>query len=66
MFIKQVFYGILEKKDFLKATTKEFLKSHQGTTEIADELLYTIIIYLAVFRMNELSLDDFKSLVLVN
>jgi hypothetical protein len=66
MFIKQIFYGIIEKKNFLKPTVKEFLKTHHGSTEIVDEILYTIFIYIAVFRMNELSLNDFKSLVIVN
>jgi hypothetical protein len=66
MFIKQIFYGFLEKRDFLKATTKALFKTKPSSTNIEDEILYSIFIYMAVFRMEELSLDDFKSLVLVN
>ncbi len=65
MFIKQIFYGVLEKRDFLKATTEALFKAKPGSTERKDELLFSIFIYMAVFRMNELSLDDFKSLALV-
>ena len=66
MFIKQIFYGFLEKRDFLKVTTKALFKTKPSSTNIEDEILYSIFIYMAVFRMEELSLDDFKSLVLVN
>ena len=66
MFIKQIFYGVLEKRDFLKATTKAIFKIKPSSTNIEDEILYSIFIYMTVFRMDELSLDDFKSLVLVN
>ena len=66
MFIKQIFYGFLEKRDFLKATTKALFKTKPSSTNIEDEILYSIFIYMAVFRMEELSLDDFKSLGLVN
>ena len=66
MFIKQIFYGFLEKRDFLKATTKALFKTKPSSTNIEDEILYSIFIYMAVFRMEELSLDDFKSLALVN
>ena len=65
MFIKQIFYGVLEKRDFLKVTTEALFKAKPGSTERKDELLFSIFIYMAVFRMNELSLDDFKSLALV-
>ena len=66
MFIRQIFYGFLEKRDFLKATTKALFKTKPSSTNIEDEILYSIFIYMAVFRMEELSLDDFKSLALVN
>ena len=66
MFIQQIFYGFLEKRDFLKATTKALFKTKPSSTNIVDEILYSIFIYMAVFRMDELSLDDFKSLALVN
>ena len=65
MFIKQIFYRVLEKRDFLKATTEALFKAKPASTERKDELLFSIFIYMATFRMDELSLDDFKSLALV-
>ena len=65
MFIKQIFYGVLEKRDFLKVTTEALFKAKPASTERKDELLFSIFIYMATFRMDELSLDDFKSLALV-
>ena len=55
-----------KKKIFLKPITKEFLKTNHGSTEIIDQILFTKFIYIAVFRMNELSSNDFKSLVILN
>ena len=66
MFIKQIFYGVLEKRDFLKVTTEALFKAKPGSTERKDETLFDIFIYLTVFRLNELPLDDFKSLVIVS
>jgi hypothetical protein len=65
MFIKQIFYGVLEKREFLKASTEALFKAKPASTERKDELLFSIFIYMATFRMDELSLDDFKSLALV-
>ena len=66
MFIKQVFYGVLRYTDFLKIVTESLFVSKPSSTERKDETLFDIFIYLTVFRLNELPLDDFKSLVIVS
>ena len=42
------------------------LKTKTKGEERKDETLFDIFIYLIVFRLNELPLDDFKSLVIVS
>ena len=66
MFIKQVFYGVLRYTDFLKIFTESLFVSKPSSTERKDETLFDIFIYLTIFRLNELPLDDFKSLVIVS
>ena len=66
MFIKQVFYGVLRYTDFLKIFTESLFVSKPSSTERKDETLFDIFTYLTVFRLNELPLDDFKSLVIVS
>lgn len=66
MFIKQVFYGILQYKDFLKILTEKLFTSKPASTERKDEALFFIIGYLTIFRLDELPLDDFKQLIIVS
>jgi hypothetical protein len=66
MFIKQVFYGVLRYADFLKIFTESLFLAKPSSTERKDETLFNIFIYLTIFRLNELPLDDFKSLVIVS
>ena len=66
MFIKQIFFGIMEKKPILKSITDTLFQSRPSSTERKDEILFQIFIYMTLFRLNELSLDDYKSLVLVS
>ena len=66
MFIRQVFYGCLRYKDFLKNFTEVFFHLRKGSTSRKDELLYSILAYLAIFRLDDLPLDDFKQFVLVS
>ena len=66
MFIKQIFFGIMEKKPILKSITDTLFQSRPSSTERKDEILFQIFIYMTLFRLHELSLDDFKSLVLVS
>ena len=66
MFIKQIFFGVMEKKPILKSVTDSLFQSRPSSTERKDEILFQIFIYMTLFRLHELSLDDFKSLVLVS
>ena len=65
MFIRQVFYGCLRYKEFLKVFTDVFYNSRRGTTSIKDIYLYTVFAYITIFRLNELPIDDFNLLILV-
>ena len=66
MFIKQVFYGVLRYKDFLKEFTEFLFVSKPSSTERKDDTLFQIIIYLTIFRLDELPLDDYKAIILVS
>ena len=66
MFIKQIFFGILRYKKFLKIFTDELFSSKKSTLDFHDEKLYYIIVYITIFRFNELSLEDYKSLIIVS
>lgn len=66
MFIKQVFYGVLRYKDFLKVFTNTLFALKTSSTERKDEILYQIFVYLSIFRLNELPLDDYKQFVIVS
>ena len=66
MFIKQIFFGVMEKKPILKSITDTLFQSRPSSTERKDEILFQIFVYMTLFRLNELSLDDYKSLVLVS
>ena len=50
MFIRQVFYGCLRYKDFLKNFTEVFFQLRKGSTSRKDELLYSIFAYLTIFK----------------
>ena len=64
MFIKQVFYGVLRYKAFLKIFTESLFTSKPSSTERKDETLFHVFAYLTIFRLNELPLDDYKQLVI--
>ena len=66
MFIKQVYYGILRYRDFLKEFTEFLFTSKPSSTERKDEILFQIILYLTIFRINELPMDDYKAIILVS
>ena len=66
MFIKQVYFGVLRYKEFLKEFTEFLFVSKPSSTERKDDTLFQIIIYLTIFRINELPLDDYKSIILVS
>lgn len=64
MFIKQVFYGVLQYKHFLKVFTEKLFEMNISSTERKDEHLYSIFLYLTLFRLKELSIVEYKNLVL--
>jgi hypothetical protein len=63
MFIKQVFYGVMRYADFLKVFSDKLFLFNKATTERKDEFLYQIFAYLIIFRLDELPMEDFKSIV---
>ena len=66
MFIKQVYFGVLRYREFLKEFTEYLFISKPSSTERKDDILYQIILYLTIFRINELPIDDYKSIILVS
>ena len=64
MFIKQVFYGHLQYIDFLKVFTNKLFEMNISSTERKDEVLYQIFLYLTLFRLDELPLEEYRQLVL--
>ena len=66
MFIKQVFMGILRYKKFLKIFTDVFFSLKTSSIETNDETLFHIIIYITIFRLDEIPLEDYNSLLLVS
>jgi hypothetical protein len=65
MFIKQILYGILRYSEFLKIFTESLFNHNKSSTERKDEVLFQILAYITIFRLNELPLDDYKYLVYV-
>ena len=63
MFIKQIFYGVMRYLEFLKVCTENLFANNKATTDRKDENLYHIFAYLAIFRLDELPIDDFKHFV---
>ena len=66
MFIKQIFFGILRYKNFLKIFIDELFSFKTSGIDYHDEKLYYIIIYITIFRFDELSLEDYNSLIIVS
>ena len=66
MFIKQVYFGVLRYSDFLKEFTEFLFISKPASTERKDNLLFQVIAYLTIFRINELPIDEYKAIILVS
>eukprot|EP00742_Colponemidia_sp_Colp-10_P003273 GILJ01003483.1.p1 GENE.GILJ01003483.1~~GILJ01003483.1.p1 ORF type:complete len:810 (+),score=205.76 GILJ01003483.1:57-2432(+) len=64
MFVKQVFYGCFRYKKFLKVFISALLYKFKGSTQRSDSNLFTIFAYLAIFRLDELGLDEFRRFVI--
>ena len=65
MFIKQVYFGVLRYKEFLKIFTDKLFEMNKASTERKDEILYKIFCYLTIFRLDDLPQEDFRALVQV-
>ena len=65
-FIKQVFFGVLRYKKFLKIFTDIMLDSKLSIKNKSNEILCHIIIYITIFRLDEIPLEDYKSILLVS
>ena len=66
MFIKQVFFGVLRYKNLLKIFTDEIFSFKPSSKNKKDEALYFIIVFITIFRIDEIPLEDYQSLVLVS
>jgi hypothetical protein len=64
VFVKQVFYGCVRYQEFLKVFNTILFKKFSAQTNRNDNVLYQIFGYLTFFRLEELSLDDYRRLVL--
>lgn len=62
MFIKQVFYGCIRYEEFLKIFIRVFYQLHPSLNR-NDMAMYSTFAYLALFRLDELQIADFKKLV---
>ena len=66
MFIKQVFIGVLRYKNLLKMLTDEIFSFKPTSKNKNDEALYHIIIFITIFRFDEIPFEDYQSLLLVS
>lgn len=66
MFIRQVYFGVLRYSEFLKEFTEFLFTSKPSSTERKDDTLFQIILYLTIFRINELPIEDYKAIILVS
>lgn len=66
MFIKQVFFGVLRYKNLLKMLTDEIFYFKPTSKNKNDEALYHIIIFITIFRFDEIPFEDYQSLLLVS
>mmetsp|Transcript_11164 Transcript_11164/g.21956 ORF Transcript_11164/g.21956 Transcript_11164/m.21956 type:complete len:281 (-) Transcript_11164:54-896(-) len=62
-FIQQVFYGCYRHRNFLKALVKTLMTVNARSTNSADTYPFTVISYLALFRLDELGVKNFRKLV---
>jgi hypothetical protein len=62
-FVQQVFYGCYRHRAFLKALVKTLMTVNARSTNSADNYPFTVISYLALFRLDELGVKSFRRLV---
>jgi hypothetical protein len=63
MFVQQVFYGVNRYRDFLKRLNKAIFKVNATSTNSNDSYPFMIVAYLAVFRLDELGIKNFRKIV---
>lgn len=63
-FLHQVVYGCQRYKRMLKVFLSSFYYNHSGEAALSDQTLYTVLAYLAILRLEELTFDGFKKLIL--
>jgi len=63
-FVKQVFYGCIRHRKFLNLFVTGFLYKNPATAQRSEQTLYTVLGYLAFFRLEELTVPVFRSFVL--
>jgi len=63
-FIKQVFYGCVRYKQFLRIFVTGFLYKNPATAQRSDQTLYTVLAYLLIFRLRELGKNELKNFVM--
>ena len=64
VFVKQVFYGCTRYQDFLKVFIKVFFEKNPVGSNRNDSVRYMIFAYMSFFRLEELSFEDYRKLVL--
>ncbi len=64
VFLKQVFYGCIRYEEFFKAFCSAFFSENSTQTNRKDAALYTIMTYLTLFRLDELSIDDYRKIIM--
>ncbi|CAG9324492.1 unnamed protein product [Blepharisma stoltei] len=63
VFLQQVFYGVNRYREFLRRLNRAIFKVHATSTNSNDSYPFMIISYLALFRLDELGIKNFKRLV---
>lgn len=62
-FLQQVFYGCNRYRAFLSALNKAIFRVHSTTTNHNDLLPFSVVAYLALFRLDELGIKHFRRLI---
>ncbi|CBZ51640.1 conserved hypothetical protein [Neospora caninum Liverpool] len=62
-FVAGTFYGVLTKAPFLTAAATALVQQRTTGTQKSDQWLYMVIIYLLVFKVDEMGYHTFASLV---
>ncbi|PFH34747.1 hypothetical protein BESB_067800 [Besnoitia besnoiti] len=63
VFIEEVFYGVLVNAPFLKAAASALLRQRTTGTQKKEQWLYMVIIFLLVFKIDEIGYPLFSSFV---